>query len=125
MGLSLSPFLGIKFGENRFVGNKGKTAVEKGAAEMGRAMLNHVAGRFRLLTLIQTSSVNYLITISDKPLRSESPPNSLAVDQYAQIRSACADYIAGSYSRSITFSKKGDIVKTTPFRMVFIIRDST
>ena len=48
MGLPLSPFLGVKLSENRFVGNKWKAAVEKGTAEMRRAMLNHVAGGFKL-----------------------------------------------------------------------------
>lgn len=43
MGLSLSPLLGVIFSD-RFVRNKWKAAVEKGAAEMRRAMLNHVAG---------------------------------------------------------------------------------
>lgn len=47
MGLSLSPLLGVIFSENRFVRNKWKAAVEKGAAEMRRAMLNHVAGGFK------------------------------------------------------------------------------
>ena len=51
MGLPLSPFLGVKLSENRFVGNKWKAAVEKGTAEMRRAMLNHVAGGFRLAGL--------------------------------------------------------------------------
>ena len=51
MGLSLSPLLGAKFSENRFVRNKWKTAVEKGTAEMRRAMFNHVAGGFRLAGL--------------------------------------------------------------------------
>ena len=47
MCLSLRPLLGVIFSENRFVRNKWKAAVKKGAAEMRRAMLNHVAGGFK------------------------------------------------------------------------------
>ena len=64
MGLSLSPLLGVIFSENGFVRNKWKAAVEKGAAEMRRAMLNHVAGGFKLarleITWFQTCESEHL-----------------------------------------------------------------
>lgn len=51
MGLSLSTLLGVKFGENRFVRNKWKAAVEDGTAQMRRTMLDHMASRFGLAGL--------------------------------------------------------------------------
>ena len=59
MGLSLSPLLDVIFSENGFVRNKWKAAVEKGASEMRRAMLNHVAGGFKLARLSRKSYRSY------------------------------------------------------------------
>ncbi len=51
VGLTLGSFLGVILGKDRLVGNEGQAAVHESIPELGRAVLDHMAGELRLTRL--------------------------------------------------------------------------